>query len=102
MSRVVYVVNDDLKEYIDVGQGYSGFWLWTAETENDQYTDPLNYFANRAFSTDSSIRFVDEHWLYETDEGDVVFRHYNKPSLKEMQEWLHEKYPRYYKPSEDK
>lgn len=90
MSRVIYLLNDELREFTDVGQGYDGFWLWTADQDDNIYTDPLNYFANKAFDTNTSVRFVDEHY-FDTDEGSEIYRDYYRPSLQEMSNWLQQR-----------
>lgn len=92
MSRVVSIVNDELKERCGVGQGYNGFWLWTDEEDT---VLALNYMLNRALETMTAIRVVDEY--YGTSENwsdpsyidpDAKIWYYNEPSTRDMQAYM--------------
>lgn len=94
MTRVIDLLNDELKLKVSIGQGYDGFVIWSA---HDSTITALNYMMNRAQETGTKLRVVDEHY-YDLDgpEYTAAFR-YHEPSDIEMKNWLKDNHPRYYK-----
>lgn len=96
MSRTITIINEKLKERATVGQGWEGFWLWTDDKET---VLALNYMANKAMDTDTTLRFVDEYQIFDNDD-ETIYK-YEEVSKDNMQAWLNEHHPRYYKLTQD-
>ena len=86
MSRVIYVVNDELKEYSSCGQGWDGFTLWNSNYDGTPHATEINYFANKSLDTKTSIRFIDDKELIDGDQ--TIQNTYYEPTMSKMKAWL--------------